>query len=121
MSLYRSFLRPLLFEFDPEFAHNLALAALKFKSRKRLAPDDPVLHSELWGMSFPNPLGMAAGFDKNADVIDGLFGLGFGFVEAGTITPRPQSGNPKPRMFRLVEDEGVINRLGFNEIGRAHV
>ena len=117
MNFYRSFLGPILFEFDAEFAHGLAIAALKLKRASRTLDDDPALRSELWGLTFPNPVGMAAGFDKNADVVDGLLALGFGFVEAGTITPRPQAGNPKPRMFRLIEDEGVINRLGFNGAG----
>ena len=117
MNFYRSIIGPILFGFDAEFAHGLAIAALKLRRPRRAIDDDPALRSELWGLSFPNPVGMAAGFDKNADVVDGLLGLGFGFVEAGTITPRPQAGNPKPRMFRLVEDEGVINRLGFNGAG----
>jgi dihydroorotate dehydrogenase len=117
VSFYRSVLGPILFEFDAEFAHGLAIAALKLKRPVRIINDDPALRSELWGLTFPNPVGMAAGFDKNADVVDGLLGLGFGFVETGTVTPRPQSGNPKPRLFRLVEDEGVINRLGFNGAG----
>lgn len=117
MSFYRSVIGPILFQFDAEFAHGLAIAALKLRGARSPVADDPALRSELWGLAFPNPVGMAAGFDKNADVVDGLFGLGFGFVEAGTITPRPQAGNPKPRMFRLIEDEGVINRLGFNGAG----
>ena len=120
MNFYRSLLRPLLFKFDPEFAHGLAITALTVRRARKPIPDDPALRSEVWGLEFPNPVGMAAGFDKNADVVDGLLGLGFGFVEAGTITPRPQAGNPKPRMFRLIEDEGVINRLGFNGAGLEH-
>lgn len=117
MNLYRSLVGPLLFRLDAEFAHGLALRALKLRPIRPAPTDDPILRIERWGLSFPNPIGMAAGFDKNAEVVDALLGLGFGFVEAGTITPRPQAGNPKPRLFRLIEDEGVINRLGFNGAG----
>ena len=98
-----------------ETAHSLAIAALKYG----LAPNYPMPQKpvEVFGLKFPNPIGMAAGFDKNAEVIDGLFSLGFGFVEVGTVTPRPQVGNPKPRIFRLPEQEAIINRLGFNNDG----
>lgn len=117
MTLYGALLRPVLFRLDAERAHGLALAALKSNLMPRAGGDDPALRTTLWGLEFPNPVGMAAGFDKNAEVADALLALGFGFVEIGTVTPRPQPGNPKPRMFRLVEDEGVINRLGFNGAG----
>jgi dihydroorotate dehydrogenase len=82
-------------------------------------PDDPILSTRVWNLEFSNPLGLAAGFDKDAEVLDAVLGLGFGFVEAGTVTPLPQPGNPKPRLFRLVEDEAVINRFGFNSKGLA--
>ena len=120
LSLYRALIAPLLFKIDAERAHNLAIFALKLRGGRaqEQSPTAP-LHVKLWDLDFPNPVGMAAGFDKNAAVADALLGLGFGFVEVGTITPRPQSGNPKPRMFRLAEDEGVINRLGFNGEGLA--
>ncbi|MGQ3676689.1 quinone-dependent dihydroorotate dehydrogenase [Xanthobacter sp. TB0139] len=119
MSLY-ALARPLLRAITPEQAHGLAIAAM----RRGLAPryagrDNPVLNTRLWGMDFPNPIGLAAGFDKNAEVVDAVLDLGFGFVEAGTVTPRPQPGNPKPRLFRLEEDEAVINRFGFNSEGLA--
>ena len=106
---------PILRRFDPERAHGLAIQALKRGWVPRPAiPDDPILRSSVWGIEFPNPIGLAAGFDKNAEVLDAMLGQGFGFVEVGSVTPRAQPGNPKPRMFRLSEDEGVINRLGFN-------
>lgn len=111
-------LRPALFAFDPEKAHGLVIKGLK-SGLVPAAPrvDLPALKVELAGLSFPNPVGMAAGFDKNGEVPDALLKLGFGFTEVGTVTPRAQAGNPKPRMFRLAEDEGVINRLGFNNEG----
>ncbi|MFC3712469.1 quinone-dependent dihydroorotate dehydrogenase [Sphingoaurantiacus capsulatus] len=109
--------RPLLFALDPEVAHGLTVKALKLGLLPPAAPDDPILATTLAGLNLPNPIGLAAGFDKNAEVPDAMLGLGFGFVEAGTVTPLPQVGNPKPRMFRLVEDRGVINRLGFNNEG----
>ncbi|MDG3575302.1 quinone-dependent dihydroorotate dehydrogenase [Rhizobium sp. YJ-22] len=109
-----------LFLFDPETAHGLSIAALKsgLLPACRLAPD-PRLAQTVAGLSFPNPLGMAAGFDKNAEVPEALLRLGFGFTEVGTITPKPQAGNPKPRIFRLEADKAVINRLGFNNEGHA--
>ena len=117
MSAY-GLLRPLLFMLPPERAHQLALAALARRPRrKRLQSDE--LKIELWGLSFPNPIGVAAGFDKNAEAKAGLFSLGFGFVEVGTLTPLPQPGNSRPRLFRLPEDEALINRLGFNNSGHA--
>jgi dihydroorotate dehydrogenase len=109
--------RPLLFALDPETAHGLTIKALKMGIIPPAAADDPILATTLAGLRLPNPIGLAAGFDKNAEVPDPLLRLGFGFVEAGTVTPLPQPGNPKPRMFRLTEDRAVINRLGFNNQG----
>lgn len=110
-----------LFRFmDAETAHRAALLALKLGLAGRYdGPDDPVLATRVLGIDFPNPIGMAAGFDKDAEAIDRLLALGFGFVEAGTVTPLPQPGNPKPRLFRLDEDNAVINRFGFNSHGLA--
>ncbi|TPM39001.1 quinone-dependent dihydroorotate dehydrogenase [Mesorhizobium sp. B2-3-4] len=110
----------LLFTFDPETAHGLSIAALRcgLPVGARMTPDAR-LKIRLCGLDFPNPLGMAAGYDKNAEVPDALLGLGFGFAEVGTITPLPQPGNPKPRIFRLTSDDAVINRLGFNNEGHA--
>ncbi|WP_202526006.1 quinone-dependent dihydroorotate dehydrogenase [Sneathiella litorea] len=117
MSIY-DIARPLLFMFDAEKAHNLSLLALKSGMLPRIDNIfDPILSSEVFGLHFLNPIGLAAGYDKNAEVISALSGLGFGFVEAGSITPKPQPGNPKPRIFRLTQDEAVINRLGFNNQG----
>jgi dihydroorotate dehydrogenase len=108
------FAGPLLRLLDPEAAHGLTLRALERGFGPRGGqPDDPILAVSLWGRDIPNPIGLAAGFDKNAAAVGPLFGLGFGFLEVGTITPRPQRGNPKPRVFRLPEDGAVINRLGF--------
>jgi dihydroorotate dehydrogenase len=109
--------RPLLHALDPEDAHALTISMLKFAPLPPPAPADKRLAVRAFGLNFPNPVGMAAGFDKNAEVPDALLRLGFGFVEVGTITPRPQAGNPRPRLFRLDADEGVINRLGFNSQG----
>ena len=108
--------RPALFALDPERAHRLTVRALTLAPRMRSAQTGP-LAIDVAGLTFPNPLGMAAGFDKDAEVPDQLLGLGFGFAEVGSITPRPQAGNPKPRLFRLVEDRAVINRMGFNNAG----
>jgi dihydroorotate dehydrogenase len=114
--LYR-LLRPLLFTFDAERAHGLALASLRIAPKGRtLAPHGP-LATRVAGIDFPSPLGMAAGFDKDAEIPDALLGLGFGFAEVGSITPLPQAGNPRPRLFRLAEDRAVINRMGFNNGG----
>ena len=114
---FDSFSLPLLRWLDPEDAHRLAVHGLKFLPPIKPRPDDPKLAVRAFGLNFPNPVGMAAGFDKNAEVPDTLLRLGFGFVEVGTVTPRPQSGNPRPRLFRLDRDAGVINRLGFNNDG----
>ena len=113
-------LRPALFRSDPETAHDLAIHALKLGVHPRdTAGDRDFLRQSLVGLDFPNPLGMAAGFDKNAEAPDALLAMGFGFVEVGTVTPLAQDGNPRPRMFRLVEERAVINRLGFNGEGHA--
>jgi len=113
---------PLLARLDPERAHRLAIAALgRGLVPGRAAADLPLLHQTLWGLAFRNPVGLAAGFDKHAEAIDGAFGLGFGFVEIGGVTPLPQPGNPRPRLFRLTEDRAVINRFGFNSDGAAVV
>jgi dihydroorotate dehydrogenase len=117
IGLFDRLARPLLKALDPEDAHALALRALKFAPLSRRAVDDPYLATRAFGLNFPNPIGLAAGFDKNAEVPDALLRLGFGFVEVGTVTPRPQAGNARPRLFRLETDEGVINRLGFNSEG----
>src|SRR5207245_827186 len=103
--------------FDPEDSHRLAIHGLKFLPPMRPKPDDAKLAVRAFGLNFPNPVGMAAGFDKNAEVPDALLRLGFGFVEVGTVTPKPQAGNPRPRLFRLDRDEAVINRMGFNNDG----
>lgn len=113
-----SALRPLVFCLDAERAHRLTIAALRFMPF-RLASFDPVLAVEVSGLRFPSPVGLAAGFDKDAEVPDAMLSLGFGFVEVGTVTPLPQGGNAKPRLFRLAEDEAVINRMGFNNGGQA--
>jgi dihydroorotate dehydrogenase len=113
--LYR-LARPALFTLDPERAHGLAMAALRALPHRPAALGGP-LQIDVAGLAFPNPLGMAAGFDKDGEVPDALLGQGFGFVEVGSITPRPQAGNPRPRLFRLAEDRAVINRMGFNNGG----
>ena len=117
IGLFEALARPLLRMLDPEDAHRLAIRALKFPPFVKLVADDPRLAVRAFGLNFPNPIGMAAGFDKHAEVPDALLALGFGFVEVGTVTPEPQAGNPRPRIFRLPRDEGVINRLGFNSEG----
>jgi len=114
---FEAFSLPLLRWFDPEDAHRLAIHGLKFLPPARPRPDDQKLAVRAFGLNFPNPIGMAAGFDKNAEVPDALLRLGFGFVEVGTVTPKPQGGNPRPRLFRLERDEAVVNRLGFNSDG----
>ena len=117
-------LRSLIFKLDPETAHNLAIKSLKFNFVPNVLEEDknnPLFKTTLFDKNLENPIGMAAGFDKNAEVYNSLFKLGFGFVEVGTITPLKQYGNPKPRVFRLVEDEALINRLGFNNLGSKNV
>jgi dihydroorotate dehydrogenase len=109
----------LLRRFDAEDAHALAVAGLKLLPPRAPPRDDPRLRVHAFGLEFQNPVGLAAGFDKNAEVADAMLGLGFGFVEVGTLTPRPQPGNPRPRVFRLVEDRAVVNRYGFNNDGHA--
>ncbi len=111
-----SLLRPALFHIDPERAHGLALAMLTILPGSKQKPGGP-LASEIAGIAFPNPLGLAAGFDKDALVPDGVLRLGFGFAEVGSITPLPQAGNSRPRLFRLAGDRAVINRMGFNNAG----
>jgi len=120
MNLY-SLIKPLLFKLDAEKAHDLTLASLAAANKTGLLnfhpqpiPCEP---RRVMGIDFPNPVGLAAGLDKNGAVIDGMAGLGFGFIEVGTVTPRPQPGNPKPRLFRVPEAKGVINRFGFNNLG----
>lgn len=124
MNLY-PLLRPLLFSLDPETAHHLTLDLLKLAHQTGLSSlsraqstDSPV---KVMGLNFKNPLGLAAGLDKNGDYIDALADLGFGFIEIGTVTPRPQPGNPKPRLFRLPEYRAIINRMGFNNLGIDHL
>ena len=109
---------PLVRLLPPELAHRMTLRALALGlAPARAEPDPPSLAIALWGRAFPNPVGLAAGFDKNAEVPDAMLSYGFGFVETGTVTPRPQAGNPAPRLFRLTEDRALINRLGFNNEG----
>jgi dihydroorotate dehydrogenase len=112
--------RPWLHMLDPERAHHAAIWALKHGLAGASGEtDEPILATRVWDLAFANPIGLAAGFDKDAEVIDAMLALGFGFVEAGTVTPLPQPGNPQPRLFRLDEDAGVINRFGFNGKGLA--
>jgi dihydroorotate dehydrogenase len=114
---FDAFSLPLLRWFDPEDAHRLAIQGLRLLPPVRLRPDDPKLAVRAFGLNFPNPIGMAAGFDKSAEAPDALLRLGFGFVEIGSVTPKPQAGNPRPRLFRLERDQAVINRMGFNNDG----
>ena len=115
-------LRPLIFKFSPEVAHSLAIKALKLNNIPSSKPKDShILETTFCEKKLSSPIGVAAGFDKNAEVYNPLFNLGFGFVEVGTITPKPQFGNPKPRVFRLEEDEALINRLGFNNSGSEQI
>ena len=120
MNLY-SLAKPLLFQFDAETAHDITLKGLKLAEQSgalSLYPVPPICQPrQVMGLTFQNPVGLAAGLDKNGAVIDGLAALGFGFVEVGTVTPRPQPGNPKPRLFRVKEALGIINRFGFNNLG----
>jgi len=117
--VYRSLVRPILFSLPPETAHELALHSLSLVPARLIARhfSDPSLRIERFGLSFPNPVGLAAGFDKNGVVLQPLAALGFGFIEAGTVTFHPQPGNPRPRLFRLREDHALINRAGFNNDG----
>ena len=111
-------LRSLIFKFDPELAHNLAIKVLRYNYVPyNKIPVNNLIETEIFGKKISNPVGLAAGFDKDAEVYNSLFKLGFGFVEVGTITPLKQYGNPKPRVFRLEEEEALINRLGFNSLG----
>ncbi|WP_027387674.1 quinone-dependent dihydroorotate dehydrogenase [Chryseobacterium gregarium] len=120
--MYKSLIRPVLFKFDPEEVHHFTFSMLKnFGFITRLFLPKPIedkrLEREVFGLKFKNPVGLAAGFDKNAVLFNELADLGFGFVEIGTVTPKPQAGNPKKRLFRLIEDGGIINRMGFNNDG----
>ena len=129
--MYNQLVKPFLFRMDPERAHHLTIsgvhAAGAVPGMTALmrgmygSPVDPVLATALWGMEFANPIGLAAGLDKNAQAIPGFSAMGFGFLEVGTVTPRPQPGNEKPRVFRLPEDLALINRMGFNNIGAANM
>ena len=113
MSLY-SLIRPFVFRLDAEKAHRATIAALKLRTGTAFPPESPstpALETKVAGLTFPNPIGLAAGFDKDAEVPEQMLNLGFGFVEVGTLTPLPQSGNPKPRLFRLAEDQAAINRM----------
>jgi dihydroorotate dehydrogenase len=121
MGLFDRFARPILRAFEPEKAHFLTLQGLKYLPLPHAPGDDSRLAIRAFGLNFPNPIGLAAGFDKNAQVPGALLRLGFGFIEIGTVTPRPQSGNPRPRIFRLDADGAVINRLGFNNDGEVAV
>ena len=116
-------LRSLIFKLDPELAHSLAIKALKFNyiSIFLKKENNELLKTNIFGKNITNLIGMAAGFDKDAEVYNSLFKLGFGFVEVGTVTPLKQYGNPKPRIFRLEEDKALINRLGFNSSGAESV
>ena len=113
--------RRFLSHIDPETGHALALKGLRITPGRTLGPDDPRLAVNAFGLNFPNPVGTAAGFDKNGEAIDPVLRAGFGFAEVGTVTPLPQAGNPRPRIFRLEKDAAVINRLGFNNHGHEAV
>jgi dihydroorotate dehydrogenase len=124
--MYKSIIRPILFSFDPEKVHYFTFSMIRTVSKIPLVPSifrciykvkDPTLERKLFGLTFPNPVGLAAGFDKDARLYNELSNFGFGFIEIGTITPKPQDGNPKKRLFRLREDSGIINRMGFNNGG----
>lgn len=127
--MYKQLIRPILFRFNPEFAHNLTLRGLKIADRLYLARPlmrliykrkYPALEREVFGIKFPNPVGLAGGLDKNAECYNPLSDFGFGFVEIGSLTPKPQEGNPRPRIFRLVKDRALINRMGINNKGVLH-
>lgn len=123
--MYKSLVRPLLFAFDAEFIHSLSFMMIRIAARiglggwikKKYTLEDSRLHRKLFGITFKNPVGLAAGFDKDAKLYNELSHFGFGFIEIGTITPKPQKGNPKKRLFRLRKDEAIINRMGFNNEG----
>ena len=124
--MYKEILRPILFKFDPEKVHYFTFSMIRSLSKIPLVPlifrgiyevKHPKLERKLFGLTFPNPVGLAAGFDKDAKLYNELSNFGFGFIEIGTITPKPQDGNPKKRLFRLQEDSGIINRMGFNNGG----
>src|SRR5690554_3684522 len=123
--MYKAFIRPIFFKFDPEKIHHFTFSMLQFYQKigldailgKLYKVKDARLERELFGLKFPNPVGLAAGFDKNAVLYKELSNLGFGFIEIGTVTPKPQEGNEKPRLFRLQEDSAIINRMGFNNAG----
>ena len=124
--MYKSIIRPILFSFDPEKVHYFTFSMIRAASKIPFFPSifrgmynvkDPRLERKLFGLTFPNPVGLAAGFDKDARLYNELSNFGFGFIEIGTITPKPQDGNPKKRLFRLREDSGIINRMGFNNGG----
>lgn len=124
--MYKFIIKPLLFRMSAERAHHFTFRSFKLLmslpgasaiARKRMVVNHPSLKRELFGLTFPNPVGLAAGFDKNAELYNELADLGFGFIEVGTVTPKGQDGNPKPRLFRLPQDEGLINRMGFNNEG----
>jgi dihydroorotate dehydrogenase len=126
MNIYKLFVKPFVFRLDPEQAHltTLSLAhwvlgikPLRYIFKQFYSYQHPSLERELWGLKFPNPVGLAAGFDKNAEHVEVMSAMGFGFIEIGTVTPKPQDGNPKPRLFRLPADQGIINRMGFNNHG----
>ena len=126
MSLYQLIIRPLLIQFDAEKIHHFTFSFFRFLQpispvRKFISllfkKQDPALEKELFGLRFPNPVGLAAGLDKNAEAFDILGSMGFGFIEIGTLTPKPQEGNPKPRLFRFVNDKAIVNRMGFNNDG----
>ncbi|KDP92728.1 diguanylate cyclase, partial [Brevundimonas sp. EAKA] len=117
MSLLADWGAAALRRLDPETAHQVAIKGLALAPLPAPAADDPILHTTLAGLALPNPVGLAAGLDKNGEALRGLSRLGFGFVECGSVTPRPQPGNPKPRLFRLTEDRAIINRMGFNNEG----
>jgi len=124
--MYTSLIRPILFWFDPEKVHHFTFSLIKFICKLPFVPgiirnmyqvNDPALERQLFGLAFKNPVGLAAGFDKNAVLYNELSNFGFGFIEIGTVTPKAQKGNPKKRLFRLKEDQGIINRMGFNNEG----
>lgn len=123
--MYKTIIRPILYKFDPEKIHHSTFSMMRTAHKTGLLKlifgnkvnKDKRLEREIFGIKFPNPVGLAAGFDKNAEVYKELSALGFGFIEIGTVTPKPQDGNPKKRLFRLVEDEAIINRMGFNNLG----